>query len=898
MDVKNNDNIKNIVKFLKDHEAGKDDECTHTTIGYMFNIPASKYHINDKDNDVFLNLYKRVLVDYLESGIKESPMHIVERPKRIGPILVDLDFRQDNENRCYSIDTVKYIITKYNDVIKKYVNVSNKKIKAFVFEKARPSYDEKQENYKDGFHIVYPEIVIDASLRYKILEEIQQIVTDDEGLNDIEYTNTNDEVFDKSIVMRNGWMMYRSRKYKCQEYKLTHIYDYNLDEEKIDQYDPDELVILLSVRIHDQDKPLGLTNEYNTDEFKNILQNTYEKYHKNKRKQEAIAKEVNKSATKERVEKLADKDKDQNKDKNKDKKDTEIAKKLTALLSKERATKYETWLHVGWALHNVDDNLLDCFISFSKKSPEKYKDGCCEKVWSKALDSGFTLASLYWWAKEDNPTGYADLLRENVKSIISEAETGSHDDIAKVIYELYKYYYCCASIKKNVWYEFQGHRWVVIDSGYTLANKISDEVTNEFAKLASQYFAEAITKTSLEKDNLMAKAQKICKIVLQLKNESFKNSLLSSCSKRFYEAKFEEKLDDNPYLLGFDNGVYDLKNRCFRAGVPDDYLTLSVGYNYKEFQRNDEIVQDIEAFFKQVQREEDMRTYILTLISSYLVGTNKDQKFILWTGIGGNGKSKTIDLIQYTLGQYFDILTVTILTMKRGSSSNATPELADKRGKRFLAIQEPEHDDTIYVGRMKELTGSDWVTARALYGDPFKYKPQFKLVLTCNKLPSIPSNDGGTWRRLRVSPWESEFVDNPTKPNQFAKDPELDEKMKTWNQGFMWLLLNVYYPMYCDKGLKEPKKVTQYTDKYKKDTDVYWEYLSENTAITKNEDDSESLKNMYASFKAWYNDRYSGTKMKLPLYKDFANYLNDSGYKIENGNKVLGIKFRSEDINE
>ena len=47
--------------------------------------------------------------------------------------------------------------------------------------------------------------------------------------------------------------------------------------------------------------------------------------------------------------------------------------------------------------------------------------------------------------------------------------------------------------------------------------------------------------------------------------------------------------------------------------------------------------------------------------------------------------------------------------------------------------------------------------------------------------------------------------------------------MKKWNQGFMWLLINVYYPMYVENdGLDklEPERVKSATDKYKTDSDL------------------------------------------------------------------------------
>src|SRR5439155_6741299 len=196
--------------------------------------------------------------------------------------------------------------------------------------------------------------------------------------------------------------------------------------------------------------------------------------------------------------------------------------------------------------------------------------------------------------------------------------------------------------------------------------------------------------------------------------------------------------------------------------------------------------------------------------------------------LNSNGKSKSVELFQLAFGDYCGVLPITVLTRKRGSSSQATPELAEMRGKRFVVFQEPENDDTIQVGFMKELTGGDWVYARPLFKDPIRYKPQFKLLLTCNKLPFIPSVDGGTWRRLRVSPWESEFVDEPKFPNQFKKDYELLEKLELWKKAFMWYLINIWYPIFKKYGLIEPEKVTQFTKKFKKQSDIFLEFIEEN----------------------------------------------------------------------
>jgi P4 family phage/plasmid primase-like protien len=305
-------------------------------------------------------------------------------------------------------------------------------------------------------------------------------------------------------------------------------------------------------------------------------------------------------------------------------------------------------------------------------------------------------------------------------------------------------------------------------------------------------------------------------------------------------------------------------------------------------------VKEIENFVASIHPEEDIKRYVMCYIASLLEGGNNDQKIIMWIGTGGsNGKGTLIELIDHTLGDYFGTLPVTLLTQKRKGSSNATPELADKKGKRSLVLQEPEQDDKINVGYMKELTGQDKILARALYAEPFYFVPQFKIFLACNKLPEIPSDDGGTWRRIRVVDHHQRFVDEPTKPNEHPKDPMLRNKLKTWKQAFVWLLLNKYFPIYKKhNGLDklEPESVKLSTNKYKEESNVYLEYLNEN--IDRDEKECIPVEMLWNTFKEWYANNHNDKKP--PPMKKMVEYFKNNAYTIKRGN-IYGIKLKDGD---
>ena len=76
------------------------------------------------------------------------------------------------------------------------------------------------------------------------------------------------------------------------------------------------------------------------------------------------------------------------------------------------------------------------------------------------------------------------------------------------------------------------------------------------------------TMTNKQKQYEMENMKTITGIISKLKITSFKKNVIQECKEMFHDPKFEEKLNSNRNLLGFDNGIYDLENCEFREGLP------------------------------------------------------------------------------------------------------------------------------------------------------------------------------------------------------------------------------------------------------------------------------------------------------------------------------------------
>lgn len=285
---------------------------------------------------------------------------------------------------------------------------------------------------------------------------------------------------------------------------------------------------------------------------------------------------------------------------------------------------------------------------------------------------------------------------------------------------------------------------------------------------------------------------------------------------------------NNLSLIGFINGVYDLRNDTFMNSpnlnnLPKGFNIFNTRLKYKKYTHTSLEILELKKIIEQILPIEPVREYFLYILSSCLSGKLYLEKFCVLTGCDFSGKNTFLHFIQDVFGNYFTQINDSILCSNRDEGTNGDRELANLCGKRLVVVKIPQTSSKTYPfhwGKLKAWTGGDILQCRDLYkGINIKFKLQAKWFLICNDIPDIPCDDHGTWRRISVINFPSKFIPEcefTGRDYEFKRINNMNEKLRELKEPFMWLLLE-YYKKLQDflkkNGLIEPPEIIELKNK-------------------------------------------------------------------------------------
>ena len=128
------------------------------------------------------------------------------------------------------------------------------------------------------------------------------------------------------------------------------------------------------------------------------------------------------------------------------------------------------------------------------------------------------------------------------------------------------------------WYHFNGIIWKADKESLEFRKHIV-KLSGHFSKI--QKFYESKKAVDLG-DNNFGIIKNVKSLINKLHKTGFEDEVIKGAKMFYYDEYFISRLNSKKHLVPFTNGIYDLLKNEFRKSSKDDYINLTVSYNYKE----------------------------------------------------------------------------------------------------------------------------------------------------------------------------------------------------------------------------------------------------------------------------------------------------------------------------
>ena len=330
--------------------------------------------------------------------------------------------------------------------------------------------------------------------------------------------------------------------------------------------------------------------------------------------------------------------------------------------------------------------------------------------------------------------------------------------------------------------------------------------------------------------------------------------------------------DSDPVLAGLPNNtVLNLRSGNVRDGQDTDLISRRLGY-VPDFDRKPE--RWLQFLEESVPVDDSDATigFLKRWCGYTLTGFNREEKFVLLLGAGGNGKSTFRDVLAACAGAYYKGLPKEAIF---GEHPQHMQWLARLAGARCASVSEPDRGDKWRSGDLKDLTGGGMVTANFMRMNSFEFEPVCKLMVLANDAPRLSAVDEAIRRRLVLLP----FTRTPLNPDETLKAKLHDEGPEI----LAWMIEGARE--YMTDGLGPiPKTSKAASDEYLEGEDVFGQYLEDTCEL------SPSLRmsnaRLRSSFETWANEQ----GIKAWSIKAIVKELRKRGFEIYRTGSERGVE--------
>lgn len=431
-----------------------------------------------------------------------------------------------------------------------------------------------------------------------------------------------------------------------------------------------------------------------------------------------------------------------------------------------------------------------------------------------------------WKYNSDEPT------REDseVMPIRSADDTGNAQRLIDRFGDILKF-----SFEQNQFYVYNGQVWDVDRSGQT--RRMVDQTVE---LIETEDWTKDVDALGENADKIIEKKQKDkAKHISRSRNLTGKRNMLELT--KGYIPVTHEDFDTDDFALNVENGYIDLRTGEFKQSDKERMFSMMSNTTYKE--DVGEPTQWLKFLDEVLDGDQEIIDFLQRALGYTLTGSTYEQVMFLLYGNGQNGKSKLIEVVQEVMGSYTKNVQAKALAPRSDNTINN--DIAKLRDTRMATSSEPNDGFRFDEGLIKQITGDEVISARFLFEEEFDFMPKFKLWLTTNHKPIIQGTDDGIWRRLVVIPFDVTISESD-------REKDIAERLLTERDEIFKWLVDGAVEWYKHKDLRIPESIRSEKEEYRKEMNVFGEFLDDNCDI--GADMEAKASELWVKYKDWADD--------------------------------------------
>jgi putative DNA primase/helicase len=234
--------------------------------------------------------------------------------------------------------------------------------------------------------------------------------------------------------------------------------------------------------------------------------------------------------------------------------------------------------------------------------------------------------------------------------------------------------------------------------------------------------------------------------------------------KGYIRANTYAELQETPNKLALNNGVLNVLTREIERPNPGEFIITKLPVTYDKTAECPTVLKFLTDVFgpEQLPVVQEFIGYCLYKSISF-------HKAVLLIGEGRNGKSTFLNLLNAFLGaENISHVTLYDLCTNRFAA-------AEYYGKLLNTRADLAKTTIASIGKFKEFTGNDVVTAEFKHKNPFTFNPTAKQIYSCNEAPEIKEDTLAVFSRWIILACNNVFLGKKC-------DPRILEKLTTPNE--------------------------------------------------------------------------------------------------------------------